>query len=63
MGDHEDAGAALGQEALQEGDAVQVQVVGGLVQEPEVGGGEEEPGQGQAAALAPAQGLHAFGVA
>ena len=55
MGDGDDRALVVGEVLLEPGHGLGVQVVGRLVQEQQVGLGEQQPGQRDAAALATAQ--------
>ncbi len=58
VADQDRAGAQAGDELLQPGQAVQVEVVGGLVQQEDVVAGEQQRGEGGAGGLAAGQGRH-----
>ena len=60
MADQDDAGAQPGQFALQPLDAGQVQVIGRLVEEQDVGRGSQCAGQRRAACFAAGQGRRIF---
>ena len=55
MGDGHDRARVLLEEPLQPVDALGVEVVGGLVEQQQVGVGEQQPAQGDAAPLAARQ--------
>ena len=52
MGDGDDRALVLGQVLLEPGDRLGVEVVGRLVEQQQVGRGEQQPAQGDAAPLA-----------
>ena len=57
MGDDEAGAAVVDQVLLEPGDGLGVEVVGGLVEEQHVGRLEEQLAEGDAAALAPGEGV------
>jgi hypothetical protein len=60
VGDHQDAAGEVDEGRLQDLEGEEVQVVGGLVQDEEVGVLEEEPGQEQAVDFSPPERLRTF---